>query len=36
VAFDLAFLLECTGFVLFISMTLVALRKLASMRGSPY
>jgi len=33
---DLAFLLECTGFVLFISMTLVALRKLASMRGSPY
>jgi len=31
---DLAFLLECTGFVLFLSMTLVALRKLTSMRGS--
>ena len=31
---DFAFLLECTGFVLFLSITLLALRKLASMRVS--
>lgn len=31
---DFVFLLECTGFVLFLSLTLLAVRKLASMRLS--
>jgi len=32
--FDLAFLLECTGFVLFLSLTLLSIRKLALSRRS--